>query len=80
MKDQGEDREALRRSTNEIMTLLKSMLDIAKGLNSINYLLDSWRGKAKEDFFDKYQMITSELLESLEYCLSETATIKQKID
>lgn len=80
MLNQGEDKETLSRSISEIMILLKSMLDKANELNSINHELDSWKGKAKQLYADKYNIIINELIESLEYSLKETAVMKQKND
>ncbi|HHU71358.1 MAG TPA: hypothetical protein GXZ21_04895 [Clostridiales bacterium] len=76
----GEDKETLRRNISEIMILLNSMLDKTYELSSINHQLDSWKGKAKELYADKYNIIINELMESLEYSLNETAVMKQKID
>ena len=80
MLNQGEDKETLSRSISEIMILLNSMLDKAYELNSINHELDSWKGKAKQLYADKYNIVINELIESLDYSLKETAVMKKKND
>jgi hypothetical protein len=56
------------------------MLNKTYELNSINHELNSWKGKAKQLYADKYNIVINELIESLDYSLKETAVMKKKND
>ena len=80
MQNQGEENEALKYKVSEIILQLDRMLEIGSELHHINHSMDSWNGKAKRIFADKYEGVVKELIESLEYSSRLTAVLKQSLD
>lgn len=80
MQIQEEENEAINNKVREIMLRLDRMLEIANELQSTDYKMDSWKGKAKRVFTEKYEGVVKELIDSLEYSSRLTAMLKQSIE